>query len=78
MDFKKLKSLRKEQNLTQTELSEKAGVGKVTISRLESGVLKESNVSTLLKIAKALGCEVTDIIGSFDTTEIQSTINKVR
>ena len=78
MDFKKLKSLRKEQNLTQTELSEKAGVGKVTISRLESGALKESNVSTLLKIAKALGCEVTDIIGSFDTTEIQSTINKVK
>ena len=71
MDFKKLKSLRKEQNLTQTELSEKAGVGKVTISCLESGALKESNVSTLLKIAKALGCEVTDIIGSFDTKKNQ-------
>lgn len=70
MDFTNLKEIRKEKGLNQEELSQKSGVGRITISRLESGALKESSVSTLMKIAKALECDVEDIVGSFDNQKI--------
>lgn len=76
MDFTNLKEIRKEKGLNQEELSQKSGVGRITISRLESGALKESSVSTLMKIAKALECDVEDIVGSFDNQNIQSTIQR--
>lgn len=77
MDFTNLKEIRKAKGLNQEELSKKSGVGRITISRLESGALKESSVSTLMKIAKALECNVEDIAGSFDEQKIQSTINTI-
>lgn len=61
MDFKALKTFRKKKNLTQKQLSELSGIGCVTISRMESGKLKESSASTLLKLAKSLECHVSDI-----------------
>lgn len=61
MDFTGIKKIRKKKNITQAELSEVSGVGRITISRMESGVLKESSASTLLKLANALDCEVEDI-----------------
>lgn len=70
MDFTNLKEIRKAKGLNQEELSRKSGVGRITISRLESGALKESSVSTLMKIAKALDCNVEDITGSFDEQKI--------
>ena len=48
----KLLTLRKQRNLTQTELAEKAGVSVRTIQRIESGI--EPKGHTLKTIAKAL------------------------
>lgn len=57
-----IKETRKESKLTQAELAEKAGVSRVTISRLESGELKETTLGTLSRIAQALQVTVDDLI----------------
>ena len=57
-----IKETRKESKLTQAELAEKAGVSRVTISRLESGELKETTLGTLSRIAQALQVTVDYLI----------------
>ena len=57
-------SERKEAGLTQEKLAEKAGLSTVFISRLERG--RESpSVDNLVKIAKALGTRVRDLVRGF-------------
>ena len=56
----KIKELREEKNLTQYELSQKAGVGLRTVSNIELGAFN-ARLDTLQKIASALDCTV-DII----------------
>ena len=50
--------------MTQEALSEKAGVSRAIISRLESGEEVVTTTETLLKIANALGCRVSEIFSS--------------
>lgn len=57
-------TIRKESKMTQAELSERSGVGRVTISRLESGELKETTIGTLSKLADALDVSVDELIVS--------------
>lgn len=63
MEFN-LAAVRKQSKLTQVELAEKSGVGRVTISRLESGELKETTIGTLAKLAEALEVSVDELIVS--------------
>ena len=51
----KLREARRRAALTQGELAEKAGVGINTIVRIETGEIEEPRVSTLRKLARALG-----------------------
>ncbi len=46
--------LRKEQNLTQSELSKLAGTSQPAIARLESGNYKNLSLSFIRKVARAL------------------------
>ena len=57
-----LKTIRQDMKLTQEELAEKSGVGRVTISRLETGELKETTAGTLSKLARALNVSVDKLI----------------
>ena len=57
-----LKAIRQEMHLTQEELAEKAGVGRVTISRLETGELKETTAGTLAKLARALNVSLDKLV----------------
>lgn len=50
----KIRELRKQQRLSQTELAQKADVALMTISRIERGE-HDPHIRTLAKIAKALG-----------------------
>ena len=50
----RIKQLREERNMTQTELAQKSGVCRATIWALESGVSKVTTTKTLGKIAEAL------------------------
>lgn len=56
-----LKDIRKAQGLSREELAEKSGVAKQNIQRLElSDDPTTAKLSTLIKLAKALGCKVGD------------------
>ena len=53
----RLKALRERLGLTQEQLSEKSGVGRSHLARLETGK-QDPTLSTLEKLAKALGVKV--------------------
>lgn len=57
----RLKYFREQKELSQTELSEKSGVSRVTINQLENGKLQVSKTDTLTKIADALGKTVSEV-----------------
>jgi transcriptional regulator with XRE-family HTH domain len=50
----RIRALRKQQKMSQTELAEKAGISLITISRIERGE-RDPHVKTLARIAKGLG-----------------------
>lgn len=57
----KLREYRKKQNLSQNELASKSSVSRITISKIENSKLNNIESSTMLKLAIALGCDVSDI-----------------
>ena len=57
----KIKEFREEMNMTQEELSKRAGVSRTIISGLETGAIKVTTTATLLKIAEALGKTINEI-----------------
>ena len=61
----RVKDLRVERALTQEELAKKAGVGKNTVNRIERNET-EPHMSTLRKLADALGVEPARIVKGRD------------
>ncbi len=57
----RIKELREERGMTQTELAEKAGVARATIWKLETGEDEITTTKTLIRIAEALGVGVNDL-----------------
>ena len=57
----KIKEARLEKGLSQEELSKIAGISRQTISDLESGKVVNTTTATLMRLAEALECDVTDI-----------------
>lgn len=57
----KIKEFRREQNLTQAELSAKSNVSRSIIAQLESGTREVVTTDTMKKIAKALNKSVEEI-----------------
>jgi transcriptional regulator with XRE-family HTH domain len=57
-----LRGARRREALTQGELAKKSGVGITTIVRIETGEIEEPRVSTLRKLAKALGVKPRDLL----------------
>jgi transcriptional regulator with XRE-family HTH domain len=57
----RLRALRLNLGLTQTELAERAGVSEFTITRLETGRGKRPHPSTRRKLAGALGVAIADV-----------------
>ena len=57
----KIKDARAELKMSQEELAKKAGVSRQTISGLETGPCTVPPTDTLIKIAHALGKNVSDI-----------------
>lgn len=62
----RLKTLRREQNLTQEELAEASGVSRDLIAKLEQGRRESARVTTLMKIANALDVDLSDLTGKRD------------
>ena len=57
----RIREIRKEQHLSQKELSKLSGVSRATISGLESGKIIVTTTETLRKLAAALGKEPGEI-----------------
>lgn len=61
----RIRARRKAMGLSQSELSEAAGVTFQLLHRYEAGA-KAVSVSTLVDLAQALGCRATDLLGDLD------------
>ena len=57
----KIKEYREELKMSQVKIAEKSKVSRTIISGLESGTITVTTTDTLLKIARALGKNVSDI-----------------
>jgi len=69
MEFSnKLKQIRKERGMTQTDLAQMIGVSKSLISNYEAGLRHRIAFPIQVSIANALGCSLEDL-GWSDATE---------
>ena len=57
----RVEEIRKEQNMTQTELAQASGISRATVAALESGKEIVVKSSILQAIANALKCKVPDL-----------------
>lgn len=58
----RLKEQREKAHMDQLTLSKKSGIGRITISRLETGAQPDVMTGTLVKLSDALGCSVSDLL----------------
>lgn len=71
--MKKLKAVRLSKGLTQKALSERSGVNLRTVQDYESNggqVIDKASLRTLLNLAKALGCNIKDILEDVGLVEL--------
>jgi transcriptional regulator with XRE-family HTH domain len=57
-----LKRLRLRAMLTQLELAQRARISQAYLSELETGTKRRIDLAMAVRLAKALGCEVTDLV----------------
>ena len=67
-----LKTIRESRGITRQQLSELSGVNVRMIERYEQGErdINGAKIKTLLRICKALGCNLEDIIDDEETIEL--------
>ena len=74
---KRIRARRKELDMTQEELGQKAGVTKDTINKYETGIVQNLKRSTIEDIAKALNVSPSYIMGWTDNVAEVHTNNGV-
>jgi len=72
---RRLRDLRQERDVTQVALAERAGLPQSHISEMERGVMLP-NLLTILRLAAALPCKVTDLTSVFDEVNPGSLLPK--
>ncbi len=63
MYLKNLTKLRKEKGFTQEGLARRANISFHTLVKIEGGGIKNPRIETTIKLAKALGVNVDELIG---------------
>ena len=66
-----IRFIRNEKNMSQQTLANEVGINRATLSQIETGVVLPT-MNTLLAIARALDCLVTDLYRNCDLEEIKS------
>lgn len=68
----KLKMLRMQKGLTQSQLAEKTGLNLRTLQYYEQGINKidRARLDTLLKLAIVLDCEIRDLLEDPESTQL--------
>lgn len=64
-----LKALREARGLTQEQLSELSGVNRASIARYETSVRVSMTIDTAKRLAGALGCTVSALLGEKPTDQ---------
>jgi len=72
---RRLRELRQARDVTQVALAERAGLPQSHISEMERGVMLP-NLLTILRLAAALPCKVTDLTSVFDDVDPASLLPK--
>jgi transcriptional regulator with XRE-family HTH domain len=72
---RRLRELRQKYGVTQQQLSIATGLTEGYISNMERG-LKVPSLTTILRLAVALGCKVTEIVSVFDKTDLPAILPK--
>jgi transcriptional regulator with XRE-family HTH domain len=62
----RIKRLRERKGVNQSELARACGIAPATISRLESGDLKDVQTAVAKRIARTLGVSVDYLIGMYE------------
>lgn len=70
-----LRELRLKRKMTQTDLAEGAGLTVAYISNMENGFAVPS-VTTILRLAVALGLKVTTLMAVFDKSDLTAILPK--
>ncbi len=71
----RIRVLREDRNVTQVVLAERTGLRQSHISDIERGILLP-NLVTLLRIAAALPCKVSDLTSVFDKEDVAKLLPK--
>jgi len=71
----RLRALREERGQTQRAFAEAAGFPYPYISNMERGI-KVPSLTTLLRLAIALDCKVTDLVDVFNKRDIRKLVPK--
>ena len=72
---RRLREVRQRRRITQDTLALTAGLTKAYISDMERG-LKVPSLTTVLRLAVALDCKVTELVSVFDKTNLPSILPK--
>jgi transcriptional regulator with XRE-family HTH domain len=57
-----IKTLRKKKGLTQERLARLADISNNTLIKIEQGIAKEPTITTIIKIASALGISIDKLV----------------
>lgn len=65
-----VRTLRKERELSQRKLAQAVGMNQSTINELENDIVRDMRLTTVGKLARALGVEISDLLvpKGFDAT----------
>jgi len=70
-----LRELRLKRGLSQQGLAERVGIPQTHVSAMEVGI-KFPNLLTVLRLAAALECKVTELVRVFDRSDLTSLLPK--
>jgi transcriptional regulator with XRE-family HTH domain len=65
----KIAARRQQLGWSQTDLAQKIGIAPSRISEFESGLKTDCNLSTAKRLARALGCSIDYLAGTWDEEE---------
>ena len=71
----RIREVRLKRGLSQQALAERVGLPQTHISAMELGI-QFPNLLTVLRLAVALECKVTDLVRVFDQTDLEAILSK--
>jgi len=71
----RIREVRLKRGLSQRALAERVGIPQTHVSAMELGI-QLPNLLTVLRLAVALECKVTDLVRVFDKADLQSILPK--